>query len=180
MVDDDSPITGHTTAIRRVKYVSSHELRPDEIQVRPPELEVQVYLPNPAMEELIDPDAAPAVDPTEIGLRRPRRLRIRYRLAQLAALGALAASAAAVIAVALSDRKLANIISIIAVCAGLLAVYLSMRSRMASRIMGYAIAVAALSALTAAIVLTLPKHWFEERHPEELPQAVEVRPKPQS
>jgi hypothetical protein len=178
MVDDDAPITGHTTATRRIKYVSSHEVREGEIQPYHQELEQQVYLPNPAMEDLRDPEAAPAIDPTEIGLPRPRRHRIRYRLAQLATSGALAAIAAAVVAVALADRKLANIVSIIAVVGGLLAVYLSLRSRMASRILGYAIAVCALSALTAAIVLTLPRHWFEDRHPEDLPPAAEYRPRP--
>jgi hypothetical protein len=50
---------------------------------------------------------------------------------------------------------------------------------MASRILGYAIAACALSALTAAIVLTLPRHWFEDRHPEELPPAADVRPRVQ-
>jgi len=178
MVDDESPITGHSTAIRRVKYVSSHEVPEGEIQPYHQELEQQVYLPNPAVEELRDPDSAPAIDPTEIGLRRPRRHRVRYRLAQLATTAALAATAAAVIAVALADRKLANIVSIIALVAGFVAVYLSLRSRMASRILGYAIAACALSALTAAIVLTLPRHWFEDRHPDELPPAAEYRPRP--
>jgi hypothetical protein len=153
-------------------------VRAGEIQNIPQDLEQQVILPNPAMEELSDPDSAPAVDPTEIGLRRPRRHRIRYRLAQLATTAALAATAAAVVAVALADRKLANIVSIIAVVAGLLAVYLALRSRMASRILGYAIAAFALSALTATIVLTLPRHWFEDRHPEEVPPAAEDRPRP--
>ena len=102
---------------------------------------------------------------------------MRYRLAQLATTSALAATAAAVIAVALADRTFANIVSIVALVSGFLAVYLSLRSRMASRILGYAIAVCALSALTAAIVLTLPRHWFEDRHPEELPPAADVRPR---
>jgi hypothetical protein len=177
MVDDESPITGHTTAIRRVKYVSSHEVRPGEIQTVPKDFEQQIQLPNPVLEELNDPDTAPAIDPTQIGLRRPRRHRVRYRLAQLAITSALAATATALIAVALADRRFANIVSIIAIAAGLLAVYLSLRSRMASKILGYAIAACALSALTAAIVLTLPRHWFEDRHPEELPPAADVRPK---
>src|SRR6266446_1957924 len=180
MVDDEAPITGHTTAIRRVKYVSSHEVHEGEIQPYHQELEQQVYLPNPAVEELRDPDSAPAIDPTEIGLPRPRRHRIRYRLAQLATTAALAATAAAVIAVGLADRKLANIVSIIALVTGFLAVYLSLRSRMASRILGYAIATCALASLTAAIVLTLPRRWFEDRHPEELPPAADVRPRVQS
>ena len=34
MVDDESPITGHTTALRRIKYVSSHEVRAGDIQKR--------------------------------------------------------------------------------------------------------------------------------------------------
>ena len=120
MVDDESPITGHTTALRRIKYVPSHEVSKGELASIPPaELEQQVHLPNPAMDELIDPESIPAVDPTEIGLRRPRRHRIRYRLAQLAM----------------------------------------------------------ITALTAAIVLTLPRHWFEDRHPEELPPAADVRPR---
>lgn len=178
MVDDDSPITGHTTAIRRVKYVSSHEVHPGEIQAAPKDLERQVYLPNPSIEELQDPETPPAVDPTEIARPRPRRHRVRYRLAQLAITGALAATAAAVVAVALSDPMFANTVALISVGCGLLAVYLSLRSRMASRILGYAIAACALSALTAAIVLTLPRHWFEDRHPEELPPAADVRPRP--
>jgi len=182
MVDDESPITGHTTAIRRVKYVSSHEVHEGDLQGEiqpyqpPPD---QVYLPNPAMEDLRDPDAAPAVDPTEIVPHRPRRHRVRYRLAQLATTTALAASAAAVIAVALADRKFANIVSIIALVSGFLAIYLSLRTRMASRILGYAIAACALSSLMAAIVLTLPRHWFEDRHPDELPPAADVRPRVQ-
>ena len=181
MVDDESPITGHTTAIRRVKYVSSHEVHEGDLregEIHPYEPPPQdVYLPNSAMEELRDPDSAPAVDPTEIVPHRPRRHRIRYRLAQLATATALAATATAVIAVALADPKFANIVSIIGVVAGLLAVYLALQSRMASRILGYAIAACALSALMAAIVLTLPRHWFEDRHPEELPPAADVRPR---
>jgi len=177
MVDDEAPITGHTTALRRIKYVPSHEVREGEIHAIPADLEQQVHLPNPAMEELIDPESVPAVDPTEIGLRRPRRHRIRYRLAQLATSGALAATAATVVAVAMADRKLANVVAIIALVGGFVAVYLALRSRMASRILGYAIAACTLSALTAAIVLTLPRHWFEDRHPEELPPAADVRPK---
>src|SRR4051812_27658969 len=179
MVDDDSPITGHTTALRRVKYVSSHEVQAGEIQPHVAPAEPPVFLNNPSIEELSDPDVAPAVVPTELGLRRPRRHRFRYRFAQLATAGALTATAAAVVAVALSDRMFANIVSIIAVVSGLLAVYLSPRSRMASRILGYAIAAAALSALMAAIVLTLPRHWFEDRHPDELPPAADVRPRVQ-
>src|SRR5438128_1027815 len=112
MVDDEAPITGHTTAIRRVKYVSSHEVHEGELAEReiqpyqpPPE---DVYLPNSAMEDLRDPDSAPAMDPTEMVPHRPRRHRIRYRLAQLATTAALAASAAAVIAVALADHNFAN------------------------------------------------------------------------
>src|SRR5438874_11891713 len=177
MVDDESPITGHTTAIRRVKYVSSHEVHEGEIQPYHQELEDQVYLPNPAMDEVVDPESIPAVDPTEIGLRRPRRHRIRYRLAQLAMMTALAATAAAVVSVALADRLIANIVSIIALVSGFVAVSLALRSRMASRLLGYAIATCALASLTAAIVLTLPRHWFEDRHPEELPPAADVRPR---
>ena len=91
MVDDESPITGHTTALRRIKYVPSHEVSKGDLASIPPtELEQQVHLPNPAMDELIDPESIPAVDPTEIGLPRPRRHRIRYRLAQLAMMTALA------------------------------------------------------------------------------------------
>jgi len=179
MVDDESPITGHTTAVRRIKYVSSHEVREGELPPYQPIPAQQVHLPNPAIEELQDPDAAPAIDPTQIGLRRPRRHRIRYRLAQLTMMIALAATAAAVISVALADRIIANSVSIIALVAGFVAVYLSLRSRMASRILGYAIATCALSALTAAIVLTLPRHWFEDRHPEELPPAADIRPRAQ-
>jgi len=178
-VDDEAPITGHTTALRRIKYVSSHEVRDGQIQLHPQELEQQVFLPNPAMEELRDPDAAPAALPTEIVPQRPRRHRIRYRLAQLATTATLFATAAAVVAAALADRRMADIVSIIALVSGFLAVYLSLRSRMASRILGYAIATCALAALTAAIVLTLPRHWFEDRHPEELPPAADVRPRPQ-
>ena len=184
MVDDEAPITGHATAIRRVKYVSSHEVHEGEIlegEIQPyqppPE---QVYLPNPAMEDLRDPDAAPAVDPTEIVPHRPRRHRVRYRFAQLSITAALAATGAAVIAVALADRPLANIASVVALVTGFLAIYLSMRSRMASRILGYAIAACALSSLVAVIVLTLPRHWFEDRHPEELPPAADVRPRVQN
>jgi len=179
MVDDDTPITGHTTALRRIKYVPSHEVSKCEIAAYSSALPHQVHLPNPAIEELVNPDSPPAVDPTEIGLRRPRRHRIRYRLAQLAMMTALTATAAAVVAVALADRNLANIVSVIALVSGLVAVLLALRSRMASRILGYAIAACALSALTAVIVLTLPRHWFEDRHPEELPPAADVRPKAQ-
>jgi hypothetical protein len=175
---DQSPITGHSTAIRRAKYVSSHEVPAGQIQIFDPR--PQVHPPHsPVIEELQDPEAPPALDPTELGLRRPRRHRFRYRFAQLATLGALTGTAAAVVAVALADRMLANIVSLIGVAAGLIAVYLSLRSRMASRILGYAIAACALSALTAAIVLTLPRHWFEDRHPEELPPAADVRPRVQ-
>ena len=178
MVDDESPITGHTTALRRIKYVPSHEVSKGELASIPPaELEQQVHLPNPAMDELIDPESIPAVDPTEIGLPRPRRHRIRYRLAQLAMMTALAATASAVVSVALADRMIANIVSIIALLSGFVAVSLALRSRMASRILGYAIATCALASLTAAIVLTLPRHWFEDRHPEELPPAADVRPR---
>jgi hypothetical protein len=179
MVDNDSPITGHITALRRIKYVPSHEVRESEIAGYEPVPPQQIHFPNPALEELSNPDSAPAVDPTEIGLPRPRRHRIRYRLAQLAIMLALTATAAAVVAVALSDRIIANVVSIIALVAGLTAVSLALRSRMASRILGYAIATCALSVLTAAIVLTLPKHWFEDRHPEELPAAADVRPRVQ-
>jgi hypothetical protein len=181
MVEDESPITGHTTALRRIKYVPSHEVREGDIQqVQPVRIELeQVHLPNPAMEDLRDPDSAPAVDPTEIGLRRPRRHRIRYRLAQLVMMITLAATAAAVVSVALADRMIANIVSITALVSGFLAIALALRSRMASRILGYAIATCALASLTAAIVLTLPRHWFEDRHPDELPPAADFRPRAQ-
>jgi hypothetical protein len=184
MLEDESPITGHSTAVRRVKYVPSHEVGHVEVgqgEIQPfhQELEQQVYIPNPVFDDLADPDAPAAIDPTQIGRPRPRRHRVRYRLAQLSTAAALAATAAAVIGVALADRKFTNIVSIIALVSGFLAVYLSMRSRMASKILGYAIAACALSALTAAIALTLPRHWFEDRHPEELPPAADVRPRVQ-
>src|SRR5258706_12309711 len=109
MVDDESPITGHTTALRRIKYVPSHEVSKGELASIPPaELEQQVHLPNPAMEELRDPDSAPAADPTEMGLRRPRRHRIRYRLAQLAMMTPLTPTAAPAVSVALPVRIAAN------------------------------------------------------------------------
>ena len=37
MVDDESPITGHTTALRRAKYVPSRELGAGEIEIYDPD-----------------------------------------------------------------------------------------------------------------------------------------------
>jgi len=121
------------------------------------------------MEELRDPDSAPAVDPTEIGLRRPAPSSHPLSPRQLAMMIALTATAAAVVSVALADRMIANIVSIIALVGGFVAVALALRSRMASRILGYAIATCALASLTAAIVLTLPRHWFEDVIPKNSP-----------
>jgi len=179
-VDDDAPITGDIITSRRAKYVSSRPVAEGQIEIFDPRPQQPPPPHSPIFDELQDPEAPPAVDPTQLGLPRPRRHRIRYRLAQLSITAALAATAVAVIGVALADRKFANIVSIIAVVAALLGLSLSMRSRMAARIMGYAIAACALSALTAAIVLTLPRHWFEDRHPEELPPAADVRPRVQN
>jgi hypothetical protein len=155
----------------------SREVGEGEIEVFDARVVEEARPGSAAMEGLSDPESPPAVDPTRMGLRRRRRHRIRYRLAQVATSVALLATGAAVIAVAMADRNLANGLSLVSVGAGLVAVYLGIRSRMASRILGYAIAVCALAALTAVIILTLPRSWFEERHPEQLPPNAEVRPK---
>jgi hypothetical protein len=176
-VDDETPITGPVMEERRTKYVLSREVGEGEIEVLDARVVAGSRPGSAAMEGLSDPESPPAVDPTLMGLRRPRRHRIRYRLAQVATAGALLASGAAVIAVAMADRNLAHVLSLVSVGAGLVAVYLAIRSRMASRILGYAIAVGALAALTAVIIWTLPGHWFEESHPEQLPPNAEVRPK---
>jgi len=174
-LEEDTPITGGSTALRRMKYVKSRELD-NQIVIPSTPAAVTPDPPNPALEELKDPDSAPVIDPTQISPPKKYRHRFRYRLAQFSTIISICNTAAAVIAIAFSDHWVATVIVMLAVAAGIIAVYLGMRSRMASRIVGSAMAAAALSILTMLIVLALPAHWFDERHPEQIPQHGETRP----
>jgi hypothetical protein len=175
-VDDDAPITGSLTTSRRAKYVSSRPVGDGEVVVYIPQPAPPASAHSPILEDLKDPDAPPAVDPTTIGLTRPYRHRNRYRFAQLATAASISATAMAVVTLMMSDRHLAMLIAAAALATGLIAVYLGTRSRLASRIVGYAIAAAALGAIALLLTLALPRHWFEERHPDQLPQPGDTRP----
>src|SRR5438046_569952 len=105
---DDAPITG----MRRLKYVPSREVSGTEVQLYEAHAIPAPPPPtSPVIEELKDPDSAPAIDPSEIGhYREPRvrRRRFRYRFAQLFTAAALVFTAGAVLAVIMSDETVAK------------------------------------------------------------------------
>jgi hypothetical protein len=179
---DDAPITGTpsaatpSTALARRKYVPSREVAPGQVIVIDPAPQQPPPPNSPALEELKDPESPPALDPTRIGLNRPYRHRVRYRLAQLTTVLSVALTIATIIVLTNSDRWLAIIIAAAALIAGFVAIYLGQRSRLASRIVGYSIAACALAALATVLTLALPGHLFEERHPEQLPPNIDTRP----
>jgi hypothetical protein len=181
---DDAPITGGptahitppSTALARRKYVPSRAVANDQVIIIDAPRAQEPPPHSPALEDLKDPEAPPALDPTRIGLNRPYRHRVRYRFAQLTTTASIAATAAAVLVLVLADRRLAIGIAAAGLATGFLAVFLGMRSRMASRIVGYSIAACALGALMTVISVVLPNTLFEEKHPDQIPQHTETRP----
>src|SRR5688500_1884031 len=148
---EEAPITGGSTAIRRLKYVPSREVAQEQIVIIDPPAARPVAPNSPALEELKDPESPPAVDPTRIGLYRPYKHLVKYRFAQLATAACIAATTAALITLIMADRDIAGVIALAALATGFAAVFLGMRSRMSSRIAGYAVAACTLSVIATII-----------------------------
>jgi hypothetical protein len=151
----------HEEESRRVKHVQSRELPPAEAEAmwRPAaESPAQGQTPIDMGEQV---DVPLIVDPTRFGRRHRKRFQsLWYRLAEMGTFLCTMGTVAGVIVMALGDRLAGNILIGSALLCGLVAVGASVRTRLAGRLLVYALAATIMAGLAAVVAIVVPESWF--------------------
>lgn len=151
----------HEEALRRVKHVQSRELPPAEAEA--------MWKPGSAGSApgqtpfgVGEPVDVPLiVDPMRFGKRHRKRFQsLGYRLAEMGTFLCTVGTIAGVIVMALGDRLAGNILIGSALLCGLIAVAASARTRLAGRLLVYAMAATILAGLAAVVAVVVPESWF--------------------